>query len=626
VKLNQRNLRQKVLMTMARFQGIRSLALLVGIMVGVSCSPRLFAQASLASEDIIESLSVGKDSYTVVRDAIHAEQWYYVPNEPHLYSHQNGNKTIPEFHLLKYQFKDPQHPQKEIEAGLLQFSATLDVPAAAINDLRKQIASKKGVKPGDIRLAALPPKAAQVAVYAPKDGTLISADTFGSGNAPTFASQKMVFSIPLTQIGADVYDALVKGNTGVPVAVAITYGGLTPPAGFSVHVNWDLTYHHYSSDSKFAARASYFGLFGASYRSERQDVFNELTKDGSVKIDVIEGSGFKMQDIDKYLQPILQRINSEMVENMKPPDQVNPAAAPDPDAGGYFGGAGYSVSVKNETQRRHGTEDISFYVRQYQERVTAVSGFIGIGDYPEEVQKQLITIVPKGTWDKAYFLLPTMFNDPRLGIQGVDLEISLTNGSDKFDSELFKWKSDGDWKDKAGESRTVAFFPLLGLREKIGDAAYKNLNFHVQMKIIQRDVVALAERTIPVFDGETALASLPEMVEKIGFDCSGLSWNQLNSDSALLAVQINLKSGDLDISDTIRPRVVDGKVLPPEMWFSVVPRTSGQPAAAIAKVGFVLKGKDPVKWKYDGQDLRHITGVTDLKDIIFQDTDWQARK
>jgi hypothetical protein len=84
------------------------------ITIALLVPPHVICQASLASEDIIESLTVGNDSYTVLRDAIHPEQWYYVPNAPHLYTHQNGDKIEPEFHLLKYQFKDPKNPQKEI--------------------------------------------------------------------------------------------------------------------------------------------------------------------------------------------------------------------------------------------------------------------------------------------------------------------------------------------------------------------------------------------------------------------------------------------------------------------------------------------------------------------------------
>jgi hypothetical protein len=62
------------------------------------------------------------------------------------------------------------------------------------------------------------------------------------------------------------------------------------------------------------------------------------------------------------------------------------------------------------------------------------------------------------------------------------------------------------------------------------------------------------------------------------------------------------------------------------MWFAVVPRTSGQPGPVIAKVTFVRKNVEPVKWKYDGQDLRRIPGVTDLKDVILQDADWKPAK
>jgi hypothetical protein len=85
------------------------------------------SQASLASEDIINSLKVGDESFTVVRDAVQRDQWYFIPDRPRLFEKKTGNVTTPEFALLKYQFKDPANAANLLEGGVLQFSASLDL-------------------------------------------------------------------------------------------------------------------------------------------------------------------------------------------------------------------------------------------------------------------------------------------------------------------------------------------------------------------------------------------------------------------------------------------------------------------------------------------------------------------
>jgi hypothetical protein len=453
---------------------------------------------------------------------------------------------------------------------------------------------------------------------------LISQDVFGSGNAPTFASQKMIFSIPLTQVGADFYDALIKGATGVPVTVALTYGGLTPPAGFTVHVNWDLTYQHYSSDSKFAARASYWGLWGGSVNSERQEIFDELKKSGAVKVDVITGSGFSMDQIDKYLQPILARINAEMIENLKPPDKLSPAAAPDPSAGGFFGSAGYSVSVKSATEHRSGVEDVSFNVRNYEERVTVASGFIGIGGYPDEVKAKLVTTAPLGSWDKAYFLFPTMFNDPRLRIQAATIQIGLTDGTSDIARSIYQWKPDKDWSSPAnGITIQWAAIPLAGLKAKLGDDTYAKLKFRLKLDVVQEDSVLSKESSFPLFNGQTALGSLPDLIDKVGIDATTITFNQVQSNSPLDSIAFKVTSLGHTCSDTIRPRATDdGKRIPPQVVYCAIPKgpTGAEPIEVF--VSFAKTDGTIVAWKHNG-DVKKDNSVVDIKDIVLRDSDWK---
>src|ERR1043165_4978880 len=86
---------------------------LLFILLLLSClgTTRIYAQASLLTEDIIDDIKVKpggdeKKAYTVtvVRDAFQREQWYYVPNAPRLVERIINGKRYPEFALVKYQY------------------------------------------------------------------------------------------------------------------------------------------------------------------------------------------------------------------------------------------------------------------------------------------------------------------------------------------------------------------------------------------------------------------------------------------------------------------------------------------------------------------------------------------
>jgi hypothetical protein len=67
-------------------QSIKAVAVSISLLTLVFLTQsKASAQASLASEDIINALKVGNQAYTVVRDAVRPEQWYYVPDRPRLF-------------------------------------------------------------------------------------------------------------------------------------------------------------------------------------------------------------------------------------------------------------------------------------------------------------------------------------------------------------------------------------------------------------------------------------------------------------------------------------------------------------------------------------------------------------
>ena len=195
------------------------------------------SQASLAAENVVDDIKITingqTDTYTLIRDGRVEDQWYYVPNQPRIVERAVQGRIEPEFTMLRYQFPNPNDSEALIEDGLLQFAATLAAPPEAVMQMRAALAAKKGISANNLRLAALPLKASEVALYTPsvpnQTSKLLADAPQGGGIAPIFANQKMVFSVSVTKAGSDVMEAVVRGNSGIPVVVTYTYLGLPPP-------------------------------------------------------------------------------------------------------------------------------------------------------------------------------------------------------------------------------------------------------------------------------------------------------------------------------------------------------------------------------------------------------------
>ena len=590
------------------------------------------AQASLAAEDMIDEVPVviggAQESFTVVRDAFRAEQWYYVPDRPRLFERARPDGVRePDFTLIRYQFADPDDPEGFVEGGLLQFAMSLALPPEAIPQLKEAIAAHTGVAVDQIGLAALPFDATSAHLYVPESGELIASEPQGPGIAPTFATQKIAYSIPLTRIGSDVLDALVTGNTGIAVGVEFTYNGLSPAAGIEVTVDWDQTYEHYSRDRQFAARAGFAGYFGARANVSKQEIYDELVRNRAIEVEITEGAGFGQEEIARYLDPVLNRINQEILEDLKPPEQVEPAEAGDPDSGGWldslkgrlFGGAGYTVAIKDRRDVRQGTETFSLRSRMHQQRRTIASGFLGIGDYPPEMQERLVTVVPPGPWRSAFFILPNIGDAEEIGIRQVDLQIRLQQGDASLQTQAVRWTPQAGWTGRTGSERMVVAFGLLGVVQ-VGAGA-PDLSFETTAQItLGRDVLTI-DQIVPV-DDERAIATPLAMATVVHVDGSLLSWQALEPESELLSVSVGLRSGSRSFSAQVRPRRVENQLLPPLATYWILERPS---EAVVADIQFRLADGSTVPWPRNGEDLS--AGQEGAADLFIEliDPDWRGR-
>jgi hypothetical protein len=546
--------------------------------IALSVSPPVWAQSSIAAENIVDTVqfsytdatgSKQQADVTLVRDDKEEDQWYYVPSSPVLVTTRVGSKVVPQFSLVSYDYRDPANPATVIRAGLLNFSARLSLPPEALAAMmiaaRAEVLKRKGQLLSErMRIAALPINSASVAVYS-SDNKLIGAAE-GTGTAPTFASQTMAFSIPLTQLGTAVFDALVKSPAGVRTAVQFSYNGVTPKCGYKVIADYKAARDYYSKNEKFAARASYYGLFGGSVSSETSEIRDNLTQAGVLKIETTASNECKTDRLDALMQPVLKRVNDQILEILKPPPVIAPADPGTPSTGGYFGGIGYSVAVKKESQLRKFNEIIEFTQQTIIERNTVAQGFIGIGNYPEDIKKQLVLTVDGTINPGTYLAFPQV---PR-GIERVDLNIDLTARDQQFSTGQYQYlRSTNLWKDlQTGTTPDRISFSLAGIEQAFGKVGFKDAKFLIKKVVHTESDNTTVTSTGPVSEGPAAI-DLQQNLVGARIIPSALLFKQIGGD--LVRVTVMAKSGQKSKSYIFVAVNVNGNWQPPASEFYFAP-------------------------------------------------------
>lgn len=516
-------------------------------------SQSALSQASLIAENMVDAVTVSvktpdgsseEQIYTLVRDARITDQWYYFPNQPRLAETVIGGKRVPELSFIRYTSSSADGQLKS--AGLLTFAVTLAAPPDALNSLKAKLAEtlkqRGATVPAQLRLSSIPLNSANAAVFSPTSGQLLaegganSIITTQDGVAPTNVGNKIVFALMLTDIGADIYKALLDGTGGVPVWIRYKFNGLTPPAGFKVIANWDQAYEHYSKNEQFRARASYYGWFSANYASDRTYIRDELIKSSAIKVEAITGGSFTQETLDSYLQPIVKRLNDTILKDLTPPPKIDPARAATPGSRGFFGGAGYSVAVKDVKDIKKGTETWDFSVSAIQERLGSADGSVGLQRYPKEVRSQLVSSIDAGNWDRVYMSLP---NAGRL--DGAELRARLRLGNSLVAERYFKWSERAGWVNVQGNQSASGFWVSL-LAQPNFDRKLAVWETQYQFSLGEYTVSANASTPL---EGDTgALFAPQDLVQVISVSADGVVFKGTDSTSKLLSIDVVLRERD----------------------------------------------------------------------------------
>ena len=605
--------------------------------------------------------STNETMITVIKDSKKPLVWYYVPNKPRLaerITKKDGKRVAkPVFQLMTLQTKSAK-TKNIYEEGMLQFSLRMDLqPETAsqakgliLKKLQKEIDEENKGKEdkdkkkqiSDIRLLPLPVSSASISIYEPS-GEWLSSGVQQPAIAPTFSTQSVPFQINLTSMGADAMKALTqKGQGGLGVYYQLSFEGVLPPANLTIEVDWDQTFHHVSKNTKKKEYWNALLFAGGTRKENKLEVTEDLVENKCIRI-VTEGREDELEALQPVMDGILERINTELIEKMAPPEKVDPAEADEPSYGiGMFYGGGTSIATKDKKVTKKGKERISFNRAKIITRATSCGTFIGIGNYDKKIIEEANIVMDPGHWEKAYYTIPAVGNDPSLISITLNQFVQYKKGSGKKEGELprfsgcenpqlITWKpkaanGQAAWIDKKGEVVNNISWPLQALYAE-AKAAGKSINDYVEYKVVVTisshgkgalvDQVKL-EKLIPMMTGDRPVTNPMAIVDTLTVTCDYLTFGEDKEGLKKVLMQIDRKSKDgkkklgrykwsFDYKAYDKGNTVHSWFIPKDEEFQYIP-----------KVSFYLHnknsaGKRKVDWEYNKKDLLSDEGYGSLE-------------
>jgi hypothetical protein len=539
-----------------------------------------FAQPSLAAENMINTVdtktTLGEiKTYTLVRDALKADQWYYMPKSLRLVEKRTvDGKKQPKLTVIRYQYQD--RVTKELkEGGNLTVAFTFGAEPESEVQMKQFIVRQFPATP-NIRLAPLPFSSSKITLMT-SDGDFLGKYDATPATGSTMAGQEMVLSVPLTVLGTDVFAALLNSTTGIAIKGEVKYNGLLPPCGITVKGNWNNVYKYIENNKFFSANAggawSWFAGSGSIQRS-KQSIKDEMKT--RLGLEINEYTCEKnSQAMDTYLQNIIDKVRDEVFTRsaldsartfellQQQLKDTNMTQAVKNRIMQRLSFLSVSVesreSMKEVTKRKSGQIDFSYNKHQQVERETRIDGALSLSAYhfTEAELKNYIIDVKAGDWPIAIFGLPQAVNTD-LGVRSMSIEIGykLPNGVPL--KEARQWTPEKGWVTLAGKENSLIQFTLLGMDKKINMA---NLEFDAKLSIVSNipNSSFIVQRKIKAFNGESNFSAVEQLTKQFIIDATSLDFAKLTSaPTDLDYVQVLINQGQKVFSKNIKPYFKDG--------------------------------------------------------------------
>ncbi len=603
----------------------RNAKLFFAVLLLLSLSTVVVAQVSLLPEH-----SITIDGVTLIRDSHNPGKWYYVPEKPVLQERSPENKDDPRpvFQLVTYQAKKDS---EIFEGGLLQFAVTLNLPETTRKKIENKLKShSEAAGSKSISLAPLPFHKAEAFMF-DADGKKNAAGTQAPGLSPAYLTGALPFQVKLDRFEADLYKALTNSQGGgVGVLMNLTFEGVLPPAGFRVTIDWDQAYSIFSQSSELKVSLGNYFL-GLDVGVSKTKIREELISKGCMTVESLTGESAKPETIDRYLDPVIARMQQALIEKIHPPEKIDVESRSKPDSLSkcFFGvRVGISVDLKDIKQARKGKETFEFNQTAVVERTTSCGAFIGVNKYSEAVKKSLVRVMPLDSWASAFLLLPGVETNPELHIQSVSMTANVVDSKGKEVaglSDTASWASDNQysWKNRDGKETGSLQFPLLALFDRHDnkiEQIRREYSFKVDVIIEQAfgpgklNTVRVSYLS-PMFDGDLPLPAAVDLVDNVIFDVSALTFDDKEG---IKKAKIQLKRGSEKIDYSFPQKNSEER----SVVFIVPALKEGEDKSEklLANLLFDTAGKRGIAWANNGKDLREIE--PSLYFMLF-DSDWQ---
>jgi len=511
---------------------------LSGLCFLLSFTQPVLAQPSLALEDRVDlAIVIDKESenVTCIKDAINPEKWYYVVTRPRLGTYKLICKTErPKFSLIQHQTASRSDSQMLVKCGVIKAAINLALPPEGINRLKDSLAKITSLPTSKMILEHLPMNSAKFAIYAP-DGKLMGEANTAPDIAPCFDNKSIPIQINLENTTAEFVDALTKGSNGVFAALIFDYNGITPRCNLKVTIDWDQTFRHFSGSSKAVSECANL-LLGNGTDQSMATLRESLIKNKCIKVESLTGESFKAEETDAYLMPILQTISNKIF-NTEFPQKITPdKAASHAIASNRWAIANeITFSLKDSKSVKKGNTAYSMNRQFMVSRQIIAGGKIGIGNYPQKVQDELVEVIPPANWEYAWYSLPEVGFGDHFQLEGISIEVSVVDEKGISISYVarqdLKWLSQDGWQNSKSKNRTSLIFPLAEIYEKYqGNPAkllYKqkiNLTWNIGTSRKQ----AAFETLVPVFNDGIPVSRPASAIKCIKINGNLLTWARKN--------------------------------------------------------------------------------------------------
>lgn len=572
--------------------------------------------------DVVVKIDGENETFTVLKDYKKPDQFYYVPNGVRLATRGSGAKKRPVFHLLKYQTKN-EETNDLVEGGVLQFAIKLAPGEDVVNQIRSAVAQQFNLNEKKVKLAPLPFKNAEVTIY-DLDGDLLTTAFQKPGVAPSFANSEIPFQVQLTNLSAGVYEALTKGGGGIPVYITYTFKQVSIPTGFKVTVDWDQSFSHFSKDEKtkqaFTQWYYYRNWWGGvrvagttGVNETHNETLSEILQEKKcIKIESVTNASFTPELANSYINPIIERINKELVEKMTPPEKVGKAAANDPANPGYWRTSS-NMSMKNISQVKKGKEVIEMNNYEVSESKSTYGSILGIGNYDDNIKNELVTIMPAGNWNYSFFSVPSVGDGEALAIKKVSLQIvpkyydakKKLVQIPKTKAEMVEWKPEnGYFTDRKGNEITNVLFPMQAITEELDKkgVSLSDCVYEVNLTVVQGSSILKFQSHEEFLMGGVPVSTPLARIEGVEIDCDiGLTFGDRDDKESLAAVKMKIDSTYPKKSyNAVIKGSTDNKI----PVFLVEKEDEGKKNPIKANINFVLFNGKTVAWKHNGRNLR----------------------